>query len=289
MEATGIVVGVDGSHRSFGAVRWAAQEAQRQGTSLKIVNVYEWDWPAGRRGSADVLREWAAQRADETLDAAVEQAHDAAPTVTVERAAVHGDPVWILLDAAATASLVVVGNRGRGGFGSLLLGSVGQRLATHAPAPVVVVRGRLDEHSGPVVVGLDGSASSLDALALAFKAAAERRTSVVAVRAYQPPLPPWGPEIEPIVYDAKAEDAHLHSELDALMAPWRDKFPGVATETLVAHGSAAKVLVDLSSTAQLVAVGTRGHGDVAATLLGSVGLQLLHHAHCPVLIARPRR
>jgi hypothetical protein len=58
----------------------------------------------------------------------------------------------------------VVGNRGRNGFASLVLGSVGQQVATHAAGPVVVVRGRPDA-AGPVVVGVDGSAGAEVALA----------------------------------------------------------------------------------------------------------------------------
>ena len=70
------------------------------------------------------------------------------------------------------------------------------------------------------------------------------------------------------------------------IAAWRDKYPDVEVEAVVVEGHAAGVLTDLSGSAQLVVVGTRGHGGFAGLLLGSVSLQLLHHAHCPVLIAR---
>ena len=70
------------------------------------------------------------------------------------------------------------------------------------------------------------------------------------------------------------------------LAGWREKYPEVRVEALVSHAGAAAVLVGVSRTAQLVVVGSRGHGAVAGTLLGSTGLQLIHHADCPVLIAR---
>ncbi|HUP33419.1 MAG TPA: universal stress protein, partial [Gaiellaceae bacterium] len=62
------------------------------------------------------------------------------PGIEVERRVVPEPPVEALLDAAAGADLLVVGSRGRGGFTGLLLGSVGQQVAHHAPCPVVIVR-----------------------------------------------------------------------------------------------------------------------------------------------------
>ncbi|MEV4624228.1 universal stress protein [Asanoa sp. NPDC049573] len=283
---TRIVVGVDGSDPSIAAARWAASEAQQTGATLVLVHAFEWDWPAARFDGGTVLREWAEQKANTTLADAASVVAAVAPGVTVERKAVTGSPGPALIEAGADSSMIVVGNRGRGGFGSLLLGSVGQRLATHAPAPVVVVRGRRDLGNGAVVVGVDGSPSSLDALAAGFRAAAARSARLIAVRAYLPPTPPWGVNVEPVVYDVAERDAELKAELDELLAPWREKFPDVATETLVAHGGAAGVLVGLSHTAQLLVVGTCGHGSVAGTLTGSVALQLVHHADAPVLIVR---
>jgi nucleotide-binding universal stress UspA family protein len=286
MEINEIVVGTDGSGWSAAAVRWAAREARRRNAPLRIVLAYEWDWHGGRFGGAPQLREAADHQAETLVSTAVLQAHEAAPDVTVRRAPALGEPVPVLLDAAKGAALLVVGNRGRGGFASLLLGSVGQQVATHAPCPVAVVRGRREVTEGPIVVGADGSPSSDDALGLAFQLAAERGCSVVAVRAHPLPAPPWGTDVPPIVYDSAKRDAAEHDALAEWLAPWREKYPNVKSEALVAHGGAAKVLVDVSHTAQLVVVGSRGHGSIAGTLLSSVGLQLLHHADCPVLVAR---
>jgi len=286
MNMTRIVVGVDGSDPSNAATQWAAREAQQTGATLSLVHAFDWDYYGARFDGGTVLREWAEDKANTTLAGAAALAAAVAPTVIVSRKSVLGSPVPVLLDAATDASMIVVGNRGRGGFGSLLLGSAGQRLATHAPVPVVVVRGRPDIGSGAVVVGVDGSPSSLDALAAGFREAASRSARLIAVRAYVPPTPPWGVNVEPVVYDVAERDAELHAELDEQLGPWREKFPDVAAEKLVAHGGVAGVLVGLSHTAQLVVVGTRGHGSVAGTVTGSVGLQLVHHADCPVLIVR---
>jgi nucleotide-binding universal stress UspA family protein len=84
--------------------------------------------------------------------------------------------------------------------------------------------------------------------------------------------------------DAGAE----RQRLDDRLAPWRNKFPDVPVETMLSHDSAAAVLTAISYSAQLVVVGSRGHGALAGSLLGSTGLHLLHHAACSVLIALPR-
>jgi len=76
------------------------------------------------------------------------------------------------------------------------------------------------------------------------------------------------------------------SDLFDDIAPWREKYPDVSVRTVAVDGHTADVLIGLSSSSQLVVVGTRGHGGFAGLLLGSVGLQLLHHADCPVLVAR---
>jgi nucleotide-binding universal stress UspA family protein len=218
---------------------------------------------------------------------AVTQVREIAPDITVHTDAVLGQPVPNLLAAAKLADLVVLGNRGRGGFASLMLGSVSQRVATHAECPVVVVRGRRDIADGPVVVGVDGSTSSLEALEHAFQEAATHEADLVAVLAYAPASPPWGEGVEPIVIDTKQRDAEDHAALTEWLAPLQEKFPEVKAEALVAHGSAGAVLVGLSQTAQLVVVGSRGHGGLTGTVIGSVGLQLLHHAESPVMISRP--
>jgi nucleotide-binding universal stress UspA family protein len=195
-----------------------------------------------------------------------------------------GHVVSSLLDQSRKAGLLVLGDGGRGGFAGLLLGRVSRRLAAHAHCPIVVVRGHT-EAAGPVAAGVDDSATAGAVLETAFAAAADRGTSLVAVRSYEPaPALPLGRIPVEEVGTPEQDDAE-RDRLTGQLAPWRAKFPNVPVETLVSRDSAEIVLAELSHGTQLVVVGSHGHGVIAGRLLGT-GLRLLQHADCPVLIVR---
>jgi nucleotide-binding universal stress UspA family protein len=182
--------------------------------------------------------------------------------------------------------MVVVGSRGRGGFTGLLLGSVSQHVATHAAGPVVVVRARPWQADGPVVVGVDESDGTGHALDVAFEEAALRDAGIVVLHAYLPDVRTWGLDLLPEVEDEHVRRTIELDRLNDIVEPWRKRFPAVDVEVAAVDGQAAARLIDASATARLMVVGSRGRGGFTGLLLGSVGLQLLHHAGCPVLIAR---
>jgi nucleotide-binding universal stress UspA family protein len=281
-----IVVAADGSASSLTAVRWAAREAARRGVPLRIVLAYEWDRASARAGGEVQLRRARDAAAEADAARATTQARATTPGIDVRWETVIGPAAPSLLTAARNAELLVVGHPGHGRLGSLLTGSVAQAVASHAPCPVVVVRGRAEAATGPVVVGVDGSTSSLEALGLAFEEAAARVTELVAVLASAPPTGPWADVVEEGCFGSRARLVAEEAALAEWLAPWQEKYPEVRARTLVARGSAVATLVDRSRTAQLVAVGSRGHGGLAGTLIGSVGLHLLHHSECPVMINR---
>jgi nucleotide-binding universal stress UspA family protein len=132
-----IVVGVDGSAAAEAALRWATEEARLRGARLHVVHA--WAVPASVgaapyvNGLGDELRE----TAELLVDAVVRDLVD--DGLQADGEAVAGRAAEALLEAAADASLLVVGSRGRGGFAGLLLGSVSQQCVHHAACPVVVV------------------------------------------------------------------------------------------------------------------------------------------------------
>ncbi|GIF17116.1 universal stress protein [Actinoplanes teichomyceticus] len=287
MQTPTIMVATDGAATGEATIRWAAAEAGRRHCRLSVVHVLDWDWTMARYDIQGAQFEAARRLAEEVTAGAVAQARAAVPELDIVASTPVGDPVTRLLDAAEGAQLLVLGTRGRGGFTGLLLGSVSQRLATHAACPVVVVRGHAGATEGPVAAGIDDSPAAEHVLAAAFAAAASRGARLVVVRSYLPAVPLYylrdaAPELVETPEQDAAERIRLHEQL----APWRERYPDVPVETLLSHGGAAGLLVGVSRGAQLVVVGSRGHGVLAGSLLGSTGLQLLQHAECPVQIVR---
>jgi len=282
-----IVVGTDGSACATAAVRWAAQEAALRGAPLRVLLAHDTEWPGLRFGGEPGLRKLSPEQADSILEAGADAARRVDRGIDIRPQPVVGWAVPALLSASEGAGLLVVGSRGHGGFTSLLLGSVSHQVAGRAHCPVAVIRG--ESHAGPVVVGDDGSDRAQGAVELGFQLAAERRAPLLAVRAYYPPSPPFGYGYESLVYSIGALDQTTAGEVSDALDPWRAKFPQVVVQAIVAHGSAAGALVERSRNSQAVVVGSHGRGPVAGALLGSVSLQLLQHAHCPVVVTHEGR
>lgn len=133
-----VVVGVDGSGVSDSAVLWASDEADRRGAELVVIHAWEYPY---RPTSAPDGSGYDYARVDAALivDHAVELAQDRCGAKVTGELRECG-ATQALLDASETADLVIVGSRGRGGFRSMVLGSVAQTVAAHAATPVVVIR-----------------------------------------------------------------------------------------------------------------------------------------------------
>jgi nucleotide-binding universal stress UspA family protein len=221
------------------------------------------------------------------LEAIVTSAAAEAPTVHVTGRLLVGNSAHSLL-AQDDASMIVVGSRGRGGFRGLLLGSVSQQVATHGQAPVVVVRGPSDRVSTSMVtVAVDGSPASNDAVQFAFDFASRHAMGLRAVHAWEVPFFD-GPGVTVPVTMALDEvhDEEIRLTAEAI-AGWSQKYPDVAVTQQAVHGSAERVVIEASSDADLIVVGSRGRGGFSGLLLGSVSQALLHHSECPVAVIRP--
>lgn len=280
-----VVVGVDGSPESLHAVRWAATEAARRRLPLRLVTAFDTvdDRIVGLPGVGSRYEEILMDEARAYLDAAGAAATAIEPGLVVDPHLAVGFPTNTLIAESRQAQLMVVGDRGIGRIAAMVGGSVAVGLATHAGCPVVVVRDapRADAAAAPVVLGVDGSTTSDAAIGFAFDAASVRRAPLVAV--YTWGAPPADARTS-AYWDVLATDAR--ELLAGRLAGWGEKYPDVQVDRVVRHSRPAGELLALSEQAQLVVVGSRGHGEFTGTFLGSVGNVLIHRASCPVAVVR---
>jgi nucleotide-binding universal stress UspA family protein len=140
-----------------------------------------------------------------------------------------------------------------------------------------------------IVVGVDGSPSSRAALRWAVRQAALTGGTAEAVTAFYVPagVPGYAWGQGPVgVDDAAEREADTRKALDAVIAEEVAPDDRQRVTARVRYGHPAEVLMEAADHADLLVVGSRGHGAFAAAMLGSVGEYCVHHAHCPVLIIR---
>jgi nucleotide-binding universal stress UspA family protein len=199
--------------------------------------------------------------------------------------------VPMLIDESRHARLLVVGRTGTGGFADMLVGGTAASVVSHAHCPVAVVRGRREDtaapETGPVVVGVDGSPNSEQAIAAAFEEASLRGVPLVAVHAWSD-----------ITYEDTRGTARIRTQPETLeegeerllgqrLAGWQEKYPDVEIGRNLVRDRPRHILLEESETAQLIVVGSRGRGGFTGMLLGSTSQALVQHAGCPVLVVRP--
>jgi nucleotide-binding universal stress UspA family protein len=138
-----------------------------------------------------------------------------------------------------------------------------------------------------IVVGADGSPSSLSALRWAIRQAGLTGATVDAMIAWHYPASAggygWAPTGMGTAFDFKE---NAEKVLGDAIGKVCDPSSGVPVRALIVEGNAAQVLLDASDGADLLVVGSRGHGGFTEALLGSVSQHCVHHAHCPVVVIR---
>ncbi|MDW5611376.1 MULTISPECIES: universal stress protein [Mycolicibacterium] len=285
----GIVAAVDGSATSQLAAVWAAREASLRDVPVTVVHVQPTDefspWlDVPITAESTVARD---RRAAEIVAEAVHAVTGALQgrrEVPV-RELLLADPLMpALIDVSKDADMIVVGCRGLGAVGRLLLGSTTSALVHHARCPVVVIHDEdrvvSREASAPVVVGVDASPASELAVAIAFDEASRRGVELVAVHT-------WTNSADfyvDVAVEALAEQAD--EELAQRLAGFGEQYPDVVVRRVVGQDNPAHRLVEESHRAQLLVVGSHGRGGFAGLLLGSVGWAVAQAARVPVIVAR---
>ena len=283
-----VTVGVDGSEESLRAVQWAALEARRHGSALRIVSAPA-ELPRIRACHASPAEVGVALRgiSARALEAAIIRAEEVAPGLCVETDLLSGPSAVAVADSGADASMLVVGARGAGGFAAMMLGSVSRYVAAWAPCPVVVVREETTAVHRELAVGIRDPEDVTGTLAFAFEEAALRGADLVAVHTWY-----WLPASSQASGAAGAlrppDPAQIAAEagrhLAAALEQWYGKYPEVRVRQDVVRGHPARVLASYSARADLVVIGRHGHPAGPGPGIGSIQHAVLDHAHGPVAV-----
>ncbi|MEU3403618.1 universal stress protein [Streptomyces sp. NPDC006670] len=282
-DTSSVIVGVDGSESARSAALWAANEAVRRNRPLHIVHGADTDGRALYLSAETIERVRINGR--ELLDSTARAVSAEYPGLNVTTEFSRAGAADSLHRAGGLHGTIVVGNRGLGGFDSLMLGSVGLETAAIAMTPVIVVRGTDGaEETGTVLAAIRDEHDLL----IARYAAREAELHKASVRL----LHVWNvlQSVGEVVsmLDGIDEIASGRAEtLRAITDVVRDEFPDLEVQADAEKSiSVAGVLVEASRHADLLVMGGRRvPGPLGlAPSLGKATHSLLHHSHCPVLL-----
>jgi nucleotide-binding universal stress UspA family protein len=277
-----IIVGIDGSSRGLEALALGRRLAEASGAALLVAAAYEPEiYPPAE--DEIVAPRTAAKEALAQARAAL-----GGFTAWEPRLLAAGSPAAALhrLAEREEADLVVVGSTHRGALGRVLPGSVGERLLHGSRCPVAVTPHGYEAPArdglASVAAGFDGSQAAQAVVAVAADLATALDARLRLVRAL--PIPsPTNPAFGTMSYHETVE-AMRRNALEATHAAAAELPAELGLETRVVDGEPVDVLADVSRDADLLVLGSRGHGPLRRVLLGGVSGALLERAACPVIV-----
>ena len=287
-----IIVGVDGSTPSIGALRWAAFEASRRNAEVFVVSCYRvpvYGSPEGAVYPTPDDIELFEESAAEIVANAIAIVADIDPNIAADTMTAMAPAAIAIAEAARPGDEIVVGATGHSGGIDGLLGSVAMSVAHRSHVPVIVVPVAPAVEAGSsmkkIVVGVDGSAPSLHALEWAYNEALVSGAELTAVHGW---IYPYAGE------RTSVSEPRTQMQLDAmeeLKSSLESLGPRLTGGSLHIHArlveqSPAEALLEESKDADLVVIGSRGRGALRAALLGSVSRTVAQHAACPVAVIR---
>jgi len=275
-----IVVGVDGSSSSIEAVEWAARQAALEHRAIALLHTFHIDgiyWLPAMGYDPREIRRSLREEGDRLISAAERRVRETASGVEVFHVLGDADARTALIEASRTASMVVLGSRGRGPLASTFLGSVGVTVVRHAACPVVVRRPEHDHVSRGVLVGTDMSPDSQPVLEYAYRLASTRGLPLTVLVDHHPSPFLRTSEVEEFDRVPRERVAHWMSDLHA-------KFPdGRVTERDVVE-SFARALTALGTEKDLVVVGGQSGGSMTSALRRSAAVAVVEQVKSTVVV-----
>jgi len=292
-----VVVGVDGSEHGERAVLWAARHASLEHRTLTLLHSAE----------QQLVREagWLDQQIPEPheLDSALDgaghsvlahardQAVAIAPDLDVVTVLSHDPARVALVDASASAHVLVLGSRGRGPVSSAVLGSVSASVVRRATCPVVVCRPpeARQPRANRVVVGVDGTAACAPVLEFAFAEASLRRWPLTVMHAF---IDDAAAAVGPELLSCHSEPAGLEElrlVLAESVAGLREKYPDVEVTRDLNRGLIDDCLADRPPAAALLVIGRTAIPGWRRLLHKPGALVVLERTHTTVaVVPEPR-
>ncbi|MEY9928047.1 nucleotide-binding universal stress UspA family protein [Catenulispora sp. GP43] len=282
-----VVVGYDQSPSGERALGQAGREAAWRNGSVTVVNAFQAVLTSPIGYFPTDVETSLKEAADEIAAAGVAGVRQRYPGMTVDSAVVAGPAADALAEASRDADLLVLGNRGRGGFAGLLLGSVSMRTLTLASCPTMIVRGAQRDPVHTVLLAVDVADPAEESMDFAFADASMRRAQLKAVTVWDLD---WIGADDPDTADSlvKAERnarADIRSTLERQLRPWHAEHPEVHVVAEVLGGTPSAALTDLTGSTDLIVAGAHRRGDDHLGMRpGPTAHTLLHHADCPVVV-----
>lgn len=288
-----VVAALHGSTADDAVLDWAADEADRLDSTLRLVSVVDPGFQLMPYEALVSATPSLAQQLEEgahlLLDRAAGRARDRHPDLDVAVAVSWGSPAAAVLDLVRGARRLVVGAPNRNQIERALLGSVALPVVAHAPCPAVVVpAGTVVGPLRRLVVGVDGSEASGRAVEVALATAATSGATVTCVIA-------WHLEVQDgVVVTERASDLWAAVEerhvtrARRVVDPVAALHPDTPVEVVVRHGAPSRAIVEAAAEldADAVVVASRGLGGFRGLLLGSVSRRVIEHAGRVVVVTR---
>ncbi len=276
-----VLVGYNGKKHSSEALHWAAEEALHRASALVVL--FAANYPGMTLPSGPGLFEFepgALDAAEEVTETGVAKVRAAHPDLIAIGRTVVTSPTQALVEESAEASLLVLGSRGRGSVLATLLGSISFAVASGAQCPVVVVKeggaAPVVGDGGRVVVGTDGSDRAASAVAFAAEFAGTRSASLEVICC-------TGELSVPVVTqdDLRRSAGEI---LERTCATLGEAHPRLRVVSRVEDGLPELTLVNASTDAGLLVIGSSGRGHPRMMIPGSTAFAVIHGARCPVAV-----
>ena len=277
-----IVVGINGSTGSDAALTWALQRAARDKLPVIALHAVDDRWMSPDFQYHELIR----QSGMELLDKAKASAGEQAPDVEVDIQLRHGSGGSVLREVSKEAAMIVVGGHEKHHLDGGPVTDRALQVVSASECPVAVIPAKPGTGAKGVVVGVDGSEESLQAVAVAAAEADLGGDELTVVLAFKTPSR-WVEKQLPSSGLAESIVEEDRIVLAESVAGLGDKYPDlVVHQRLETNTQPAKALVDIAADARLLVIGSRGRGGFSRTVLGSTAHAVLLNVPCPTIVTR---